>query len=103
MSTRIILIRHAATDTYARLCGSLDVPLSMEGDGRCAHSSPSMRPAPDALFSSPLIRAREVAGVFAEHWLLELHTANWAREIHCGLLEGIPRSGPPPSLPTSGT
>jgi broad specificity phosphatase PhoE len=31
MSTRIILIRHAATDTYARLCGSLDVPLSMEG------------------------------------------------------------------------
>jgi broad specificity phosphatase PhoE len=31
MSTRIILIRHAATDTDGRLCGSLDVPLSMEG------------------------------------------------------------------------
>jgi broad specificity phosphatase PhoE len=92
MSTRITLIRHAAADTGSRLCGCFDVRLSLEGR-RQLHALATrrrVRPAPDALFSSPLIRAQEVGALLAARWSLELHSANWAREIHCGLLEGMP-------------
>lgn len=87
-----MLIRHAATDTGGRLCGSLDLPLSLDGrrQVQALIIRRAIRAAPDALFSSPLIRARGVAVVLAQRWLLELHMANWAREIHCGFLEGKP-------------
>jgi probable phosphoglycerate mutase len=48
------------------------------------------RPAPDALLTSPLTRARDVAALLAHKWAREAQTASWASEIHCGLVEGMP-------------
>jgi alpha-ribazole phosphatase len=87
----MVLIRHAAIDTGARLCGSLDLPLSAAGRAevqgllrRRAHAE-----APEALLSSTLTRATEVACALAHVWHLELQPADWAREIDCGEFEGM--------------
>ena len=92
MATRIALIRHAAVDTGARLCGSLDLPLSPAGravlDGlvrRRAHTD-----TPAALFTSTLKRAAEVAWELGRAWGLEAQPVEWAREIDCGEFEGMP-------------
>jgi probable phosphoglycerate mutase len=90
--TRIVLIRHGLTDSRSRLCGSFDVPLTPEGEARvhallqyCARYA-----APDALFTSTLTRARDVAMALGRAWTLEPQLAEWAREIHCGDVEGMP-------------
>lgn len=92
MPTRILLIRHASTDPKNRLCGWFDVPLSPAGaaelDALLRH--PATRPAPDALFTSTLRRARHVAAALGRAWGIDPRPAHWAREIHCGVLEGMP-------------
>lgn len=92
MVTRIVLIRHAATDTDGRLCGSFDVPLSPAGQLQLHALVGRLRRqvAPDALFTSTLRRAREVAAALGRAWALEPRAVAWAREIHCGDVEGIP-------------
>ena len=92
MSTRLLLIRHARTDTDGRLCGSFDVPLSEVGRAQVgALTARGARHAsPRALYTSPLIRAREVAEALGRAWGLEPQLAEWAREIHCGEVEGMP-------------
>ena len=88
----ILLIRHAATDPGSRLCGSFDLPLSdvgMAQVGRLAARAPR-RPWPDVLYSSPLRRARLVAEALERAWSMTAQIADWAREIHCGDLEGTP-------------
>jgi broad specificity phosphatase PhoE len=91
VATRIVLIRHASIDTGARLCGWFDVPLSPAGQEQlhalleCASSGA----APDALFTSTLSRAAEVASTLGRVWGLQPQAADWAREIHCGDLEGM--------------
>jgi broad specificity phosphatase PhoE len=88
----MVLIRHAATDTASRLCGSLNLPLSPAG--RAELESLLQRPAqaevPDALFTSTLTRCAEVACELGRVWGLEPQAADWAREIHCGDVEGMP-------------
>lgn len=92
MPTRIVLIRHAAIKTESRLCGSLDLSLSPAGRaelqallGRAAQAE-----IPVALFTSTLKRATEVACELGRAWGLEVAPADWAREIHCGDVEGMP-------------
>ena len=92
MATPLTLIRHAAIDTEARLCGSLDLPLSAAGRAE-VHALLRRAPradAPDALFTSTLKRATEVADALGRAWRLAPHPADWAREIHCGDAEGLP-------------
>jgi alpha-ribazole phosphatase/probable phosphoglycerate mutase len=88
----MVLIRHAAIDTGARLCGSLDLPLSPAG--RAQIHALVRRPAhagvPDALFTSTLKRAVEVACELGRVWRREPWAADWAREIECGEFEGMP-------------
>ncbi len=92
MATRMILIRHAAIDTASRLCGWLD--LSLSAAGRTELQALVRRPAraevPDALFTSTLKRASEVACELGRVWRLEPQPADGAREIHCGDVEGMP-------------
>jgi broad specificity phosphatase PhoE len=86
-----MLIRHAATDTGGRLCGSFDVSLSPAGERQLEElvaRQPS-RPAPDVLFTSTLRRARQVADALGGVWGVTPHGAAWAREIHCGEVEGM--------------
>lgn len=88
----ILLIRHAATDPGSRLCGSFDLPLSDVGTAQIARlaARAPRRPSPDVLYSSPLRRARLVAEALERAWLTTAQIADWAREIHCGDLEGTP-------------
>jgi broad specificity phosphatase PhoE len=92
VATQILLIRHAAVDTQSRLCGSLDLPLAPAGRAeletllrRAGHAR-----TPDALFTSTLKRASEVACELGRAWGLVPQPAHWAREIHCGDVEGMP-------------
>lgn len=92
MVTRIALIRHASTDTGGRLCGSWDVPLSPGGRRQLQRFVGRLRgqAAPAALFASTLRRASDVAAALGHSWGLEPQPAEWAREIHCGAVEGTP-------------
>ena len=93
MDTRLLLIRHGHVDvgTPPRLCGSLDLPLSPLGReavealrAMCRCTDP-----PDALYTSPLMRARDTAVVLGETWDLEPRVHEGLAEIHCGRLEGL--------------
>ena len=90
--TRILLIRHAPTDAGGRLCGSFDVPVSPAGrlEIDALVRRVSGHPAPAALLTSTLRRAREVADALGRVWDLSPQAADWAREIHCGEVEGMP-------------
>ena len=92
MATRIVLIRHAAIETESRLCGSLDLSLSPAGRAELEAllRRPPQAEIPAALFTSTLTRASEVARELGRAWRLEVTTADWAREIHCGDVEGMP-------------
>lgn len=92
MSTRVVLIRHAPTDTDSRLCGSFDVPLTPAGLAQVQallRRSPT-RPVPHVLYTSTLTRASDVAAALGRAWGLVPQVAEWAREIHCGEVEGVP-------------
>jgi broad specificity phosphatase PhoE len=92
VATRLVLIRHAAIDTRSRLCGSLDLPLSPAGRADLHALLRRHRRAdlPDALFTSTLQRATEVAEELGRIWGIVPCAADWAREIHCGEVEGRP-------------
>ncbi len=95
VQTRLLLIRHAHVDTGAppgRLCGSLDLPLSAAGEAqlRAMHERQAVGTAPDALYTSSLTRAREVAAALSRLWNLPASTDDAVREIHCGTFEGMP-------------
>jgi probable phosphoglycerate mutase len=47
------------------------------------------RSAPDALYRSTLRRAQDVAAALGRVWMREPQRAEWAREIHCGDVEGM--------------
>ena len=86
-----MLVRHASVDSGGRLCGSLDLPLSPQGRADLAALTRRVRAAaaPDALFTSTLARAMEVAAALATAWGVPAHPAAWAREIDCGDVEGV--------------
>jgi broad specificity phosphatase PhoE len=91
--TRVLLIRHAKIDTGpapGRLCGCLDLPLSRAGRDQLRELTDSSRGAPDALFTSPLIRAREVAEALGSLWGTHPIVENGVSEIDCGRFEGMP-------------
>ncbi len=94
MATRILLIRHAATDAGGRLCGSFDIPLSEAGRAQLEAMvrRAARRPAPEALFTSTLRRARDVGCALGRAWGLQPQPAGWAREIDCGEVDGMPIS-----------
>lgn len=89
--TTLLLIRHAAIDTDARLCGCFDVASSATGRAQLEATVQRLptRTAPDALYTSGLIRAREVARALGRVWRLEPRVADALREIHCGRAEGM--------------
>ena len=92
MATRIVLVRHGLIDAASRLCGSLDVPLTPAGHAQIEavlRQRPTA-PVPDALYTSTLRRASDVAAALSRAWALPPRLADWAREIHCGDVEGMP-------------
>lgn len=88
LETRLLLIRHAHVET-GRLCGWLDLPLSPEGQAQLQISQPQL-PPPSPLYASPLLRTRTTAEALSRWWNVPLRLEPGLREIHCGLLEGLP-------------
>ena len=89
--TSLLLIRHGDVDYGSRLCGACDVPLSPLGRVRLdalVKRSPA-HPAPNALYTSPLTRARDVATALGRAWSLQPQIIDAVREIHCGSVEGM--------------
>lgn len=94
-TTRLLLIRHAHVDTGpppGRLCGWLDLPLSPKGrtDLLDLLSRSRSDGIPDALYTSTLTRAREVAAALSRRWNRAVQPETRLREIACGRLEGVP-------------
>lgn len=89
--TRVLLVRHAATDGNRHLCGSSDIPLSAEGCAQLAILIERLRgrQAPDLLVTSPLRRARQVAEALGCIWNQRPEPAAWARELCCGDVDGM--------------
>jgi 2,3-bisphosphoglycerate-dependent phosphoglycerate mutase len=89
--TTLLLIRHGHVNTDSRLCGWYDVPLSSAGRGHLAAllDRRPRHPAPDALYSSPLRRAHDVATALGRAWSLAARELAAVREIHCGCVEGM--------------
>ena len=92
--TRVLLIRHAHIDTGpapGRLCGSLDLPLSQSGREQVRELALNGSRGPaNALYTSPLIRARDVAAALGALWHLGPIVDNGVSEIDCGRFEGMP-------------
>jgi broad specificity phosphatase PhoE len=73
------------------LCGWLDLPLSPRGVAQLAAFFKERRKPvpPDALYCSPLRRARATAQALSEAWSIPITVFPGLREIHCGHLEGV--------------
>jgi broad specificity phosphatase PhoE len=94
--TRFLLIRHAASDIGdpPRLCGTFDAPFSSEGRAQLRMLETALKTAvaPHALYTSPLSRARDTAAVCARRWGVVACEDAALKEIHCGVLEGLPHA-----------
>ncbi len=85
-------MRHAAASARGRLCGWYDAPLSAAGRAQLRVLIERARrdARPDALYTSPLTRARETALALADAWRLPAAAQEAWREIGCGSLDGEP-------------
>ncbi len=92
-ATRLLLVRHAETDTAmrGRCYGRLDVGLSPEGRRQARELGAALHAVPlAAVYSSPLVRALDTAAAIAAPHGLEPVAENGLREIDFGELEGLP-------------
>ena len=93
--TRLILTRHGETTWHAenRYAGSTDLPLTPRGHEQAARLGRWARGAGlDALWASPLARARETAAPAAEATGLRLQVDPRLRELDFGRGEGLTRA-----------
>jgi phosphohistidine phosphatase len=68
---RLIVVRHAQAVPQARGVADADRPLTVEGERRfriSAQGIARLTPRPDALLTSPLLRARQTAALLAAAW-----------------------------------
>jgi len=92
MATWIYLVRHGQTvwNEEGRLCGSSDVPLSDEGLAQARKLAARLKDIGiSAIYSSPLLRARQTAEAIAAHHRVEVKTEPDLREIDYGDWEGL--------------
>lgn len=97
--TRLILVRHGQTasngvDPDPRLSGWTDLPLSPVGRKqiRALQRRLLQGPLADALYSSPLERARDTAHAIVCASQTALRLLDDLREIGCGQVDGMPIS-----------
>lgn len=96
-ATRLLMIRHAHVDAnggddHAPMAGWTDVPLSPRGRRELEPLRRHLlrRPRFDAIYSSPLSRARETAQALLDAAPGELHFCPSLKEIDCGEADGLP-------------
>ena len=84
-----ILMRHGATDMAGRFCGHSDPPLNDEGRRQIERAASLLTIAPQVVYTSDLLRARESAASLAEHFSIPLFVRPSLREIDFGEWEGL--------------
>jgi alpha-ribazole phosphatase len=96
MVTTLYLIRHGATEGNheKRYKGSIDVPISQEGIEQVKRTAEFIRlelqgRSLAAVYSSPLSRALDSAGLIAAPYGIEPVVDNDLRERHFGIWEGM--------------
>ncbi|HLB60579.1 MAG TPA: histidine phosphatase family protein [Patescibacteria group bacterium] len=92
MKTTIYLIRHGTTDwnEAGRYQGSSDIPLNQKGLEESKKTGESLSKIPfNAIYSSPLIRARKTAEEIARHHSLPIVFVEELKERSYGLMEGL--------------
>ena len=90
------IVRHGRTETSSRriYSGRKEVPLTEEGQEQAAHAAESLRGAGvDAVYTSPLERARVTAEAIASATGAALHVDERLTEVDFGPIEGLDRSG----------
>jgi len=95
MSTRVLLVRHGATEVSAedRFAGSSDVLLSKEGERQASRLSERLsRLRLAAIYSSPMKRTFRTAEILAAPHHLPVTPVNDLREISHGRWEGMTRA-----------
>jgi broad specificity phosphatase PhoE len=92
LTVRLILVRHGQTDYNHRglTLGRADIPLTDIGrhQAECLKSALTSPPL-DAIYASPLIRARETAARIAEAHGLEVAIEQGLIEMDIGEVEGL--------------
>ena len=84
-----ILIRHGATDMAGRFCGHSDPPLNKVGHSQIERAASILPTAPQVVYTSDLLRARESARSLARHFSTPLLVRPGLREICFGGWEGL--------------
>ncbi|MBT9331252.1 histidine phosphatase family protein [Paracidobacterium acidisoli] len=88
--SRIVFIRHTATDMAGRFCGHSDPDLNATGEEQLRHLLDEIAPLGiERIFSSDLLRARRVAEAIASHYEAELYFRSTLREISFGEWESM--------------
>jgi broad specificity phosphatase PhoE len=94
MATRLLLVRHGATQLTAenRFSGAIGVDLSDEGRAQVTRLSERLAADPlSAVYTSPLSRTVETASILAQPHGLPLIHRDGLREISHGRWEGLTR------------
>lgn len=92
MTTRLILIRHGETEwnEKKRFQGISDVPLSPKGAAQALALARSLEEESlAAIYTSPLIRARQTAEYLVRHHSCPVRVLEDLRELDQGRLEGL--------------
>jgi probable phosphoglycerate mutase len=85
----LLLIRHAVTEVTGRVLPRDDTPLSESGRRQAAELADRLRPIPlQALYSSPVLRARETADVVAAGRALSVTEVDGLRDTGYGRWAG---------------
>jgi probable phosphoglycerate mutase len=95
MTTRLLLIRHAATVASAedRFSGATDTPLSDEGRAQAIHLAQRLESCPPAaVYCSPMLRTRDTAVLLARPHHLTPQAVDGLREIDHGHWERLSRA-----------
>ncbi len=96
MAEAVYLVRHGQTESSARLAysGRSDVPLTAEGREQAGRAAQQLAGADiDAVFSSPLSRARDTAQAIADATGAPLTVDDRLTEVDYGRFEGVDRAG----------
>lgn len=89
-ATRLVLVRHAATDAGGCCYGRTDIPLSPQGRTHAAALAGALRELPlAAVYTSPLSRALDTARPIADACGLTPVTHAGLQELDFGELEGV--------------
>lgn len=83
------LMRHGSTDLAGKFCGHSDPPLNDAGRAQIERAVSLLPSAPEIIYTSDLLRARESAAILANYFSVPIVVRPGLREIFFGKWEGL--------------